>query len=418
MTDDVISPVILALTVGGSSEPLKSAIEATNPDILLLIASAPAAGSVSSRGAAEEFKRAFEASQEGRSAQVIEVPADDPGRAFALIVAEIDRFRNRKLGCRIVADYTGGTKSMSAALLFASFQRDLETQIMAGRRDDLARVTSGTEAARSVDTRLIGVEREFVTGLRVAAHGDYAAAAGLIGAIQNKIQFEKLKPPASLGRRLQQAQDWAECLARWDRFDHKAAWLKLEDGLDNAALWAESLRASGHGAILEDLARGKDEPRVTLCQDLLENARRREAQGRLDDALARLYRFTEACVQTRLYDRYKLKSGELNMSDLPPKLAGQLTPSGYPPRYKTGLLQTVNVLRHKDQADPVADAYFFGDERGPRWLVRRNSSILAHGYSAVEPQVVKEAFAWIKDKLVPAMRMPLMPPFPTKPTLG
>jgi CRISPR-associated protein (TIGR02710 family) len=207
-------------------------------------------------------------------------------------------------------------------------------------------------------------------------------------------------------------------LARWDRFDHKAAWLKLEDGLDNAALWAESLRASGHGAILEDLARGKDEPRVTLCQDLLENARRREAQGRLDDALARLYRFTEACVQTRLYDRYKLKSGELNMSDLPPKLAGQLTPSGYPPRYKTGLLQTVNVLRHKDQADPVADAYFFGDERGPRWLVRRNSSILAHGYSAVEPQVVKEAFAWIKDKLVPAMRMPLMPPFPTKPTLG
>jgi CRISPR-associated protein (TIGR02710 family) len=417
MTDEIATPVILALTVGGSPDPLKSAIEVTNPDILLLIASAAAAASVSSRGAAEEFKTSFEASRPGRSAQVIEVPADDPGRAFALIVAEIDRFRSRKPGCHIVADYTGGTKSMSAALLFASFQRDLETQIMAGRRDDLAKVTSGTEAARRVDTRLIGVERDFATGLAVAARGDYPAAAGLLSDLRKRIEREKLAPPKSLGRRLKDAQDWADCFASWDRFDHKAAWQKLEDGLNAGASWAEFLETNALCAILKDLASGKDEPRVSLCQDLLANARRREAQGRFDDTVARLYRFTEACVQTHLYRRYKLKSDELNLSDLPPKLARQLVPQGNG-RYKTPLLNTAEVLAFKDPHDPVAAVYLAAGDHGPSWLSARNKSILAHGYRAIGREVVKHAFDWLDKKLIPAMGMTPMPPFPTAPALG
>ena len=43
---------------------------------------------------------------------------------------------------------------------------------------------------------------------------------------------------------------------------------------------------------------------IALCQDLLENAR--------------LYRFVEACVQTRLFVRWMLKSGELEEADVPP----------------------------------------------------------------------------------------------------
>ena len=418
MTDDTSPPLVLALTVGGSRAPLETAIDETAPAILLLIASAAGVGSVSSKPEAEAFKTTFETSRAGRQAHIVEIPADDPNRGFSRIVAAIDELRKKHSGGRIVADYTCGTKSMSAALLMAAFQRDLETRITTGRRDDLVKVITGTQTARKIDARLIGVERDLATALCVASQGDYAAAANLLDAIQTRIERGKLNPPRSLNKRLKQAHDWAECLAAWDRFDHKTAWSKLETGLDAGEPWAEALKETDHAAILEDLAQARDEPRLSLCQDLLENACRRERQGRFDDAVARLYRFTEACVQTQLYRRHKLKSNALEKSDLPPELHGRLQPRGQPPRYQTPLRQTVDVLLYKDRKDPVAAAYFSDEQYGPSWLSRRNNSILAHGYSAVRQDVAREAFDWVKRKLIPAMGLAPMPPFPDQPHFG
>jgi len=418
MTNESNPPLILALTVGGTPAPLETAISEAKPDILLLFASAAASGAVSSKPEADKFKAAFEAGGAERKAKVIDIPADDPDRAFGRIVAEFDEFRKKHNGCRIIANYTGGTKSMSAALLTAAIHRDLEAQITTGRRDDLVKVASGTEAARDIEVRLIGIERDLVTALRVAAHGDYGAAAGLIGESRRKVERESLNPPKSLNKRLKQSHDWANCLAAWDRFDHKTAWNCLETGLDAAAPWAESLQDSGHAAILADLAQGRDEPRMSLCQDLLENARRRERQGRYDDALARLYRLTEACAQTRLYQRYGLKSGELSKSDLPPEILKEARAS-YNPRsgreaYSVGLMQTMRLLKSRDPNDPLAKAY--GD-KGPVWLSDRNHSILAHGYRSIDARLVKEAFNWIDQKVLPAMGMTRMNPFPENPLL-
>jgi CRISPR-associated protein (TIGR02710 family) len=330
----------------------------------------------------------------------------------------LDQYRSQWPAARIVADYTGGTKSMSGALLMAAFQRDIEAQVTTGRRENLVRVTSGTETARYVDTRLINIERDFATALRVASHGDYAAAAELINDIRKQVQRQQLTPSKAFNTRLEHAGGWARCLSAWDRFTHRDAWEIYRRAWEEGRTWASALAASGHAPILEDLARGKSEPRLSLCQDLLENARRRERQGRSDDAVARLYRFTEACVQTQLYRRYGLKSGELRASDLPPALLRELQPRGDPPMYQAALRQTAELLRRKDPKDPLAKAYFSGEEHGPPWLSKRNKSILAHGYTSIDSQVVKQAFVWIEAEVLPAMQMTRMPEFPDKPLLG
>jgi CRISPR-associated protein (TIGR02710 family) len=419
MTDGTTPPLILALTVGGSRAPLQTAIEETTPDLLLLIASAAGAGSVSSNSEAEAFKAEFAASRAGRHADIVEVPADDPDRGFSLILAKIDALRKKHGVGRFVADYTGGTKSMSAALLMAAFQRDLETRITTGRRDDLVKVTAGTQTARKIDVRLIGVERDLATALRIASKGDYAAAADLIGVLRRRVQQERLAASKAFNTRLERAGEWARLFAAWDRFDHREAWKIYRAAWEDGRQWVTALDESGHAAVLEDLAQGKDEPRLSLCQDLLENARRRNRQGRFDDAVARLYRFTEACVQTQLYRRYKLKSGQLSASDLPPELLEEARPS-YDPRLKRavcklGLMQTVKLLKLRDPDDPLAAAF---GESAPPWQGARNNSILAHGYTAVDPRAVKEAFAWVEARSIPAVGLTPMPPFPDQPNLG
>ena len=182
------------------------------------------------------------------------------------------------------------------------------------------------------------------------------------------------------------------------------------------AEWAGSLRRSRIAAILEELAKGKDDPSIALCQDLLENARRRAAQGRFDDALARLYRLVEARVQTQLFVRWRLKSGELDEVDVPPDIRRGLKPVFIERLrrrvYQLPLDRTVRLLRHRDPEDKVAAAY--GD-RGPPWLSLRNKSILAHGYHAISATVVSDAFAWIGETLAPAMGFTPMPPFPITP---
>lgn len=417
MTEEANPPVILVLTVGGSREPLETAIREVAPDTLLLIASTAGANSISSKQQAQELKTAFEGGGARRKAHVIEVPSDDPGAAFSRIGAALDSYRSQSPFCRIVADYTGGTKSMSAALLMAAFQRDLETQITTGQRENLVKVTSGTETTRDIDTRLISIERDLSTALRLASHADYAAAADLIKDIRNQIQRQRLKPSKAFNTRVEHASEWARCLRDWDRFAHQEAWETYQRAWEEGRSWANALKDSGHAGIIEDLARGKDEPRISLCQDLLANAQRRFQQGRLDDTLARLYRFTEACVQTQLYRRHQKKSGQLIGSDLPPDLRKTLVPRGDPPVYQTALRQTVEVLLYLGPKDPVATAYLDAGEHGPPWLSARNRSILAHGYTSIDPAVVNNAFTWINQHLLPAMRMEPMSPFPTTPIL-
>jgi CRISPR-associated protein (TIGR02710 family) len=411
--------VILILTVGGSEAPLRRAIEETDPSGLLLIASGGEHGQTSSAPAAQDMATAFQGGRPERFSILVTVPADDPDVGFSRIIAAIEETTRQRPGHRLIANYTGGTKSMSAALLMAAFHRRIEVQITTGVRTDLTKVVSGTESARALDTRLMGVETDLASALKLAERADYAGASFLLTTLQNEIKRKRFYPTKGLRRRLESSLRYCDCLAAWDIFDHRTAHRQLESAHDMGEAWAEALEASGHRRLLNDIIQGDKNPSVGLCADLLANALRRRDQHRFDDALARLYRFTEACAQTQLFRRWGLRADALSDDNLPDELKGRSTPvydaalKAYV--HRIGLHQTMRLLRHKDPSDSVADAYFKGGDHGPRWLNARNKSIMAHGYQIIGKEVVDAALAWIDANLIPAMDLRRSAPFPTQP---
>ncbi len=140
---------LLVLTVGGSPEPLKTALARFRPDEALFIVSDGAGGTKSSADAVKALEGC-----DGWPARhrVLKVPPDGLDRAFALIETRLAMAQER--GCRVIADHSGGTKSMSAALAMAAWLLGgVELHVTTGDRRDLLRVVDGTEAPMAVEDR-------------------------------------------------------------------------------------------------------------------------------------------------------------------------------------------------------------------------------------------------------------------------
>ncbi|MEZ5581392.1 MAG: hypothetical protein R3F37_00100 [Candidatus Competibacteraceae bacterium] len=135
-------PTILLCTVGGSHEPILTAIRATSPNYVCFICSGkdPATGKPGSDtqilGKGNIIKKSFTddrptlpniPTQAGLNAdqfEVIEVLADDLGQAFEQISTALLKLSHRFPEGRFLADYTGGTKTMTVALVTAALESD------------------------------------------------------------------------------------------------------------------------------------------------------------------------------------------------------------------------------------------------------------------------------------------------------
>src|SRR5208283_410335 len=112
-------------------------------------------------------------------------------------------------------------------------------------------------------------------------------------------------------------------LADWDAFRHAAAVALARGAKANAWLAGHRLAEP-----LSRLAALRREPDFALCADLWLNAQRRATGGRFDDAVARLYRLTEAAVQAQLWRRYGVPNPP-RWSDVPEDLRRGLNPSPF-----------------------------------------------------------------------------------------
>jgi len=172
-----------------------------------------------------------------------------------------------------------------------------------------------------------------------------------------------------------------------------------------------ALDASGHlGPLLGLGEREKGKPGWDMCVDLWLNALRRGERGRYDDAVARLYRLLEAAAQARVFAMYGLETGRIVPSELPDSLRSAVfmkkDRKDAAVYAQLGLNHTVELLRDRDPDDAFVGAYAPAcgrEERlqGPPWLVKRNNSILAHGFVSVDCSVWNEAKRWVETNLAP-----------------
>jgi CRISPR-associated protein (TIGR02710 family) len=419
-------PIFLICTVGGSPQPIATALRLLRPDMVWFLVSDGKNGQ-SSRVQVEspEIEYGRTKDETGREikipgpglkfvegcparTEIIEVPADNPDGAYKACVSALkEAHRVYYPSHRLIADYTGGTKSMTGALLMAAFARPgVEVQFMAGVRSDLVKIESGSEKPQIMAADFILAERDFAAAEQAVEGYDYAAAVLLLNALEERLANIGTKPPESWRKLFHRARSWSEAMALWDAFNQK----KAQSRLQGYPPLKDMLEATGHLRPLLALAgRPKGKPDWVTCADLWLNALRRGARGRYDDAVARLYRLVEATAQVHLWSRYGLKTGEIAPSEIPEEMRNSCRVNRNP---KTGaeyvqlaLNQTIELLRWRDPDDPLvlrvyADSDSGGGRlQGPQWLSKRNHSILAHGFTSIDVKAWEEARQWVDTNL-------------------
>jgi hypothetical protein len=390
--------VVLAVTVGGSCAPVVTAIRDYQPDHVLFFASSGPKGSRSAIDGAGKVcqDNANILSQtnlpEGRYTIVEIDEPDDLPRCYAAMRKGLAELAAKHPDWRRVGDYTGGTKTMSAALVLAALELGWELSLVKGTRTDLVRVIDGTEMAGLVNAWEVRVHQLMAQGKQLFNSYSFAAAGELLEGVLRVAPVS-----AEVERTIKKWVALSRGFDAWDRFDHDRAYHLLEPFQSSLAPdWWVFLK------VLAGKARGSGYEPVF---DLLLNAERRAARGRYDDAVARLYRALEWMAQIRLAQREPpLDAGNIQVDLLPEPLraeyAAMRKPSHEPGKMgkvQLGLVEGFVLLARL--GDPLGRVY------GESWsqvratlqaaLEKRNYSILAHGtrplgqadYQAMREQV-------------------------------
>ncbi len=401
--------IILLCTVGGSHQPILEAIRSNSPDYVCFFCTDrdQASGKPGSIGQVigkgnvikanpEDGKPTLpniptQAGLDGSKFKTCKVPADDLDGAFFAMRAAIVDLTQRFPGARLVADYTGGTKTMTAALVCAALDRDdIDLQLVTGARADLVRVADRTEQTVTASVTRLRLDRAMAPYLEAWRRFAYReAAVGLEGI--------RATADAPDGTRLQFARALSHALALWHDFDHVRALGLIEPYVRRVAPCYPDLLPALRLLTHE----GNPEREPMRLFDLWLNAQRCAAQGRYDDAVARVYRLLEWTAQWQLRRRLGVETADFPRERLPDDVAVQPDRNG---KFKLGLWSAWQVVKADVGMAGSAKAFIVEQENKLKDLLAiRNQSILAHGFQPIAEADWKQMQQWVKDHFLPLL---------------
>lgn len=400
-------PLILICTVGGSHEPILTAIRQTAPDFVCFICSEPdpasgkpgsavqisGKGNIIKRTPADEKPTLpnipTQANLPADSYELIQVPADDLGHAFARIRDALVALAQRFPQGRFLADYTGGTKTMTAALVTAALESDaVELQLVTGSRADLIKVRSGMESATPAHVENIRLERAIVPYIGAWQRFAYGEAAkGLNG-------LPSPRDPR-LAARLRLLRDLSRAFDAWDRFDHVTALTLLTVYESRIGQTTPQLLTA-----IKLLTTDSPKQEPMRLFDLWRNAQRRAEQGRYDDAVARLYRLLEWTAQWLLRSQCGIDTGNIlpeqvpNSMNLSADWKGQLV---------AGLFTAWDLVERLTEGEAAG---FIREHRDRLrdYIRMRNQSIFGHGFTPIHAAGWETFSGWIEQALIPMLQ--------------
>lgn len=302
---------------------------------------------------------------------------EDIKKISRTIVAEM-RKELRTKGNDIVADYTGGTKPMSAGLALAAVRFGLPALVYVhGDRDAAGMVVPGTEK---------------VTSFMLDEFYSRMAFRESISFFNNRVFFSSMKVLEGMSygsewfvEDTSQMRHLAEGFYRWDIFDLKGAMACFR------MLDEKFLRKCGIKARMEKCKEVlnreiEDEFGIERAVDLFCNARRRASEAKYDDAVARLYRLTEFLIQIEAHSLGILAPGsfEVDSGKIPPDLAAKYggEEGRLPKKLPLSLLLLLDLLLELPALPQQRRAILSQTrEEHKKFLGLRNRSILAHGFN-------------------------------------
>ena len=321
---------------------------------------------------------------------------DDLDECYSKIENIQADIQSRFPDAEVIANFTGGTKVMSASLAFFGVMNpEWKLSLNIGKRKDIIKVTSG-DVPVLINKWKIFRKQKIVEAKNALQRYDYEAALHV---------FEEfLMQPLEREYQLQ-LQEWinvCKAFSCWDRYNHAAA---LELISDYGRHYKDYI------LILKKLLKqDKNHHGYELVADLVNNAERKAAQGRYDDAVARLYRATELFGQIRL-DVIIPQSelGRLKLGDLPENLQDDYKDRARENKQLLLGLCDVYTLLHRLH-DSVGDIYQKMEKKVLDALYKRNNSIYAHGLRPLaceDYRVVKESLCGLLTKAAEAIGVDL-----------
>lgn len=388
---------LMIISLGGSPEPIRLSLGRYRPEQVIFFASHDSTVLAGETLTALDYnpRMAFEITEEPNS--LLE--------CFRKARQCVQRARQSGLEPdRIMVDYTGGTKVMTAALLLASIDQRYHFNYVGGDRRDkrgVGVVLSGHERLfTEMSPWSIFAEEERRQIVTLFNRRRYAAVIEIIdGLMENEL-------PAQIGGYFRFVRQAAFAFLRWDQFELKQAKGQLQKTQDQLASHLRDFPNAELDPFREQLARldarlaeilaetnDLKEPHPLLVADLLNNARRKMADKRNDDAAARIYRALELYGQICFRQSTGLDNSAVPPATVPAEIREEFETRYKDPatkKLKLPLQATFRFLEHR------------GHEAGERFHTcqkvikniqsNRNQSILAHGLKPVGDKAVESIF--------------------------
>ncbi len=323
-------------------------------------------------------------------------------REYTQLISRLQRL-NPKV--TLSADFTSGTKPMSAALVLASIDRQVDTlQYITGDAGVNGRVISGTE--RAITARPL---RVFLR--RLTERSIHAFNQGLFHSARQLLEVVHLSPDHPDAPIMGWLSQMVQAYHAWDLFQHQDALQILTEIRKNHTNFLQTFglvrKIEKHKSILHKLSvECQDTPCPERFMDLLANAHRRISAGRYDDAVARLYRALEYVAQMKLHQK-GLDTSDLDIEKIShPHLKEDLLKyRDRDGKIKVGLYQAYRILEEAFQ-DPLGEVFMREYKKGPlkKLLSVRNQSILAHGFVPVQKETAEELFTCLVENILPKVQ--------------
>ena len=420
---------ILFITVGGSSRPICDSIQQNRPDLILFICSDDISfnptnpqqngswhavidpGTPCDKKTKPNILKQTEYTQDYELVKITEF--DNLGMMIQTLNYLARKIISDHPEAQLVFDYTGGTKTMSAALtLVYTLLKQGLLCVSTGTRRNLDRIQDGDQTLQYFDYQALTLPELHLQIKNQLMHYNFGAAEIQIKAW---LKIPNLPPPTR-----QQLTRWLTLtigLEAWHTFQHKLAEQKLGDllGADHPVpkylhLLTEELELL-HKIPVPQSYTQKNHNYWLIPWELFQNATRLAKQQRFDDAVARLYRTIEVIIQITLRWEFNLSTGAIPPDQMPmahlteeikQRLQGTLK-DGY---YKVGLMLSFEILKGLQASHPIAQWYDVktNHEALKKNIDARNQSILAHGFRPVNKSHYNDLARMVKELLHPQLQ--------------
>lgn len=399
---------VLIVTLGTSPEPIINCISSLRPDRVVFLCSSESQHLVDRVLShvplpdyqAERDLVVLQQRLTAKDSKDVENELDQLDRVYVRALDLFARVREEERLCRIIADYTGGTKTMTTGLAMAAIDDgDVMLHLTISDRSRGQVSLAGYSAPVVVGTAAIHARRlrECELPLLLKRH-DYEAARQAVRRVQGIAD-----PDPKTRQWLQWLETLLVGLDAWDRFDHRRAHDVL-DSLQDPSLREPLLfplkRVIASRRLLDKEAEEQRWPQMKghgleAVEDLLRNAERRAAQERYDDAVGRLYRAIELTEQLllKLAVTAQVGAAGIDTASLDPDQLPQDIQSRWrekAARQTSGEGGNTLKIGLVDGFDLLAD---LGHPTGLEWqrrrpqlvnaMTTRNNSLFAHGFAPV-----------------------------------